>query len=1315
MSPEGGFYYDGVKSIEQDKDGFVWIAMDYELYRFDGFQYKKYYPYFASMSHTDKWVFRHVVSDALGRVFVNTDNGIYLYNATTDGFERVFDRVITLKVDKRNNIWVWYNNLWSILNVDAGTLDTPSFESDSVSYVNSIFCLHNNDLYVFSGLKVYRYNYVKNEFIFCFKIPVEGDYVRSAQAHQGKLWLYMNKHGLCKIDLSTFHTENQFDILSAQNDNTYRLFHIDKKGYIWIGTINGLYILDPETEKYSYYKHSETDPFSLPNNSIWTINEDRQRNIWIGTYSGALCYVNLDDSDAFKTFLPTNSKLSHTPVSTFAEDGKYVWIGTEGGGINRMNKSTGEFQLFTSQQGLSSNNVKSLLIDQNQNLWASMFMGGLLFWETGKDKKTTYNHLAGQANSLRLNNVRKSILEGDSGIWVAYQYNKPEISYFSYQEKSFTHFKLDSLAVNSFIFDILKQGERFLWAVSHEMLYRLDIVTRKVDKAQPNDSTYRGLYTLCADDSGNIWIGTIGNGLMKFDPNTFQFVLIKDLLPNSIYSIYSICYDEGNIWMGTDNGLYCYNIDENDLLRFDASEGTQGQVYYPLATMKGKNGKLYFGGTKGFTIVDPRKISRNKYKPKVMISNFYIDHKSSNLPGYSCQDSVAEIILNYDQTNFGFQFSSDNYHIPQKNLFKYRLKGYDNRWMETDASNRTAMYSKVPAGTYYFEVYAANNDGVWGDIPKVIKIKRKPAPWLSWPAYIGYFLLFAVVLYMIYRYYHDKKKLEMQLYLDHVEKDKKEQIHQSQLRFFTNISHDFRTPLSLILAAVDKLKQEGLKDYYYRILNGNAQRLLNLVNELMQFRTIENGKMKLEVSPVDVNQVVSTLTSDFKDYARQQEIHYQVQLDPELTDLIYLDKSVFEKILMNLINNAFKYTGKNGEITIETYNQGKTFKSNYKSSFTVNADAELNAYFSVVIRDTGIGISEKSIENVFERFYKVNTQNTEAHLGTGIGLALVKSLVLLHKGSITLYSEREVGTDIEVRLPLDPAVYGETEIQVGQIDETEEQVPDQDQNSVAEVQEIFRRNKKRILIVEDNTDLLKLIADYISIDYEVAEAQDGVEATEKLSEMEIDLIISDIMMPRKDGITFCQEVKANMETSHIPVILLTAKTGTESQIEGAYAGADIYFEKPIDLSLLLLSVNNMFEHQRKLKEYYSKNFYVDSPELSANEQDNKFLKQLIDIIDKNMDQPTLDVTYIASELSMSRSKLYTKIKALTDKSIIEFILNYKLKRAARFIIEEDVSMRQIMERIGIESQAYFTNAFKKEFGETPTSFASKYRSKNKKK
>jgi signal transduction histidine kinase/DNA-binding response OmpR family regulator/streptogramin lyase len=1312
VSPEGGLCSDGVSDICQDQDGFIWILMDIDLYRFDGYQYKRYYSRFTELNPRKEWIFRSIVADSSGRFFVNTNNGLYVYDKTSDTFycawAEAFERV---EIDTRNRIWVNQDASWHLLDVNRQTLTASLYNGESS--MAPVLCLDDNDIYVFgNGGEIYRYNDSKNEFTFSMRLPENNTRVISAKACKGKLWALVQEHGLYKIDLSTRTVEDRFDFFQKQDDTSVRSLYIDKKGDIWLGTINGVYVFDPQKQTYKHYIHSAHDCFSLPNNSIWTINEDRQRNIWIGAYSGKVCYVNLDEKMPFTTYFHREHGLNHKTVSAFAEDDRYLWIGTEGGGVNCLDKQSGQFTYYThrkNRNSLSFNNIKSLLVDKQRNLWVAMYIGGLDCYNPATGQ---FRHFARNASepaqddsqSLLYNNIRKIVLEADSGLWIAYQHKKLVVSFYSFRNKNFTHYHFNDGNKDFYIFDMLRGRDDQLWILSNEKLYLMDVKSRSIREVLKDNPVFMNFHTFCLDDSGCLWIGTLGNGLAGYRPDTGNYFFCNDLLEYGASSIYNICNDDkGNIWLGTDNGLICYNTATGTFSRYTENDGAQGRVYYPLASLKGMNGKLYVGGTNGFTVIKPQEVSHNTYQPRIIIADFFIDNASSRVTFFAGDSSRLEkvIRLDHNQTNFGFMLSSDNYLMSEKNRFKYRLRNYDDRWIEVDAFNRTALYSKAPPGVYYFEALASNNDGVWSATPTVVKILRKPAPWLSAPAYTLYGVIVLSVLFIIIRYYRAKRKLEFRLCLEKIEKNKKEEIHQSQLRFFTDISHDFRTPLSLISATLYRLRNEGLKEYYYNLLNSNTQRLLNLLNELMDFRTVENGKMHLELQEVAINAFVDKIASDFREYAGQRRIDFQIRLNEQLAT-VYIDRNKVEKIIMNLLNNAFKYTKEGGAVSIELH-AGHSFQSDYTANYVIKGDDCPVNEFSVVIRDTGAGISKELITNVFERFYKTDTASADPQLGNGIGLALVKSFVLLHKGVLTIASEKNRGTDIEVSFSLDKSTYDDADF--SSLPEDVHQ-----QLNKSGIEHVLKNDKKRILLAEDNNDLRRLIAAFLSEEYEVVQAEDGQIASRLLSERVIELIISDIMMPEKDGIAFCSETKNNIETSHIPFILLTAKTGIESKIEGAGSGADIYLEKPIDFNLLKLTIQNVFNQQQQLKEYYAKNYFVDTAGLSSNEKDNKFLKNFVHIIEANIDQPDLDVNYIASELSMSRSKLYNKIKMMTGKSIVEFVLSQRLRKAARLIIEKDLSMRQVMDEVGIESQAYFTNAFKKEFGETPSAFAAKHKS-----
>lgn len=1320
FSPNGGFYYDGVKTVAQDHDGFVWVLMDYDIFRFDGYQYKRYYSHFEEWKNASNWLFNDMVVDQNNNFYIATNDGLYRYVREIDSFEQLTkDPIEKIYTDTKGNLWVNSKGKIGLFDRQNQEIIYPKYEDKALSYFRTLMATDSQELYLITNFgKLFRYDYSKFEIILSQtqKTDIEGlGFVEAAKISKGKLWVAIKNKGLFKVDLATFKVEEKYNNI-LDDGNFIRNILIDKNESVWLATMNGLYVLDKQTKEFSHFKHIQGDSSTLTNNSVWTINEDLQRNIWIGTYSGGLCYVNLEESTPFKTYKSELGQLNHSPVSSFAENDNYLWIGTEGGGVNRLNKHTRKFDYLLhseSKNSLSYNNVKSLVLDQQENLWIATFKGGIDRYNTRSSVFTHFKHdPSKRESSLLSNDIRKIVEEGNRGLWIAYQTNNTKISYLSYSDLSITHYVLNESDNRYYIFDMLRDRSNNLWILTHQKLMRMNVDTHKSEEVVIGDSLVVSGQSFGMDTSGNLWIGTVGKGLVEYNTHTGEYTTHTEILDYNASSIYGVCYDgDGILWLGTNNGLFKYNILTKEYARYDEYDRTQGTIYYPLSVYRGENEMIYFGGTNGFTAIDKNKISANTYLPHVFITDFLIDNKSMQSTDLFMNKQNV-ITLDHNQTNFGFRFSSDNFLMPEKNRFKYRLVGYDDNWILADASTRMAAYSKVPAGKYTFEILACNNDGLWNETPLRIEIRRKPAPWLSLPAYLIYFLLILAVLYAIYYYYRGKRNLQLQLYLEGIEKNKRDEIHESQLRFFTNISHDFRTPLSLIIGVVEKLRTEGLKEYYYRILNGNSQRLLNLVNELMDFRAVENGKMNLEVEDVDVNKFVADIAESFTDFAAEHKVNFSVVPSTTIPSKLFIDKYVMEKVLMNLLNNAFKYTEKKGSVSVEIYDSSEQFKSTFVNSYTVSDKVKAcDRYFSIVIRDTGVGISKESIESVFDRFYKVRTVNFDSHLGTGIGLALVRSLTLLHKGYITIYSEREKGTDIQVCFPLDKSCYSKGEIKVyldekDADDRSQEEVLDENYKLPDEETEgMAKSHKYRLLLAEDNEDLRKLIKDSLSDYYDVIEAENGDHASKILAVNEVDVIISDIMMPIKDGVAFCAEVKDNIDTSHIPFIMLSAKTSLESKIEGVDSGADLYFEKPVDFQLLRLTLDNIFKQRDLLRDYYAKNYFAESSELSMNERDNDFLKEFISIIEENIDKSDMDVNYIASRLSMSRSKLYNKVKGITGKSIVEFILNYRLRKAARLIIEEDLTMREVMVYIGIESQPYFTNAFKKEFGKTPTQFA----------
>lgn len=1320
FSPEGGLYFDGIKSIKQDADGFIWLALDNYVYRFDGYRFEKYDARFDKGTVDQQWIFHFFEVDRSGRLFLTTNNGLFAYDHRKDAFTMLLNTDASLiQNDMFGNLWVKTDCI-GIFDTEKKQFSKIESETGLITNAQTISSC-GPELYVgtYSG-EIFRFDYRSGKFRLFYSFP-EKYTIADIKRFGDDLWVLTRGDGLFRIDAKSAERNKKIGFFCVQDNERVpaKTLYIDKSGSLWVATQRGLYIIHPDDDRFSHYSHSFFDPGSLPNSSVWTIVEDRRGNLWFGTYSGGLCYLDFEHKDNFNAFMPHEGGLNHNVVSGFAEDDDYLWIATEGGGINRMEKAGGKFSYYNRGPGnsLMYDNVKSLLPDKHKNLWIAMYRGGLDCLNTRTGMFKHYPVKTDNSDGLLIRDLRKIISESDSGLWIAYQIKQLGISFFSYKTDSFTHITLDP--EKEYIYDICRGMNDDLWAVSRNGLFRTDVRTHTTEKI-PLDGNIKQQSVYAASD-GNIWIGTLGSGLAKYDIATRRFSYFDEMLKFGASSVFSICEDDNRLlWLGTDNGIFRYDAKNNLFTKFDKDDGVHGARNYPLACMKGKDGKLYFGGTTGFTVFDPRNIVPDGFAPRAVITNIRLDNAlvkpdSEGAPVPQAAPAVQKLTFGYLQSNFGFEFSSDNYSAPEKTRFRYRLQGYDDRWTETDASRRYVDYSKVPPGNYIFEVEASKNDGSWSNSSTTIKIRRKPAPWNSLGAYILYFVVFAMLFAGAFFYYDERKKMKMSRYLESIEMKRREEIHQERLRFFTNVSHDFRAPLTLMSVALESLKDDKINVRYYKILKSNTDRLMDLVNELMDFRTVEDGKMKLHIVSASFNDCVYNAAKDFQDYAFQQHIDLKIIQDASLSVAKNFDERIVEKIVMNLINNALKHTEQGGTISAETLSDYRRFVSEYGYSYSVGEKPDSGNSFALVVRDSGIGISSASLEKIFERYYQIETLNTRQHLGSGIGLALVKNLVLLHRGMITIFSERYKGTDILVVLP---NIADQTERKVRIFDrktgkstpadnlQLDIQEPDnQPDENRSNLENKSTRGNERILVVEDNNDLRNMIVGYLSRQYDILEAPNGMKASEIAASNKIDLIVCDIMMPMKDGISFCREIKNNPDTSHIPFIVLTAKTGAEIRIEGVKSGADIYIEKPFDLQFLSLTIRNIFEQQKNLKKHYAQNFFADEKMIDAEDDDKSFMQSLINIIEAHIDRSGTEVNHIAAALSMSRSKLYLKVKTITGKSVVEFVRDYKIRKAAQLLTEGDHSIREVMDRLGFESQSYFTRMFKEEFGCTPFVFA----------
>jgi signal transduction histidine kinase/ligand-binding sensor domain-containing protein/DNA-binding NarL/FixJ family response regulator len=1137
----------------------------------------------------------------------------------------------------------------------------------------------------------------------------------------GNLWIATAANGLYLFnpvskDFKRFrHIEKDPNSLAG---NLIRSLLYDKKGNLWVGSINGgLDLYNSSSNSFFHFQNQPNDPFSLSQRTSSALFEDNQGNLWVGTHRGG---VNLyaSNTEKFRLYQQEQNvnSLSYNDVKAFCEDSQgNIWIGTDGGGLNLFDVNKNSFHDYKydpfNKKSIGSNEVLHVLEDSKGNLWVGTWGGGLNLLNRSSCNFIRYLNNPSNKNSISSNYIQKIFEDSKKNLWIATYYGG--LNLFDRKTKQFKRIVADeeqrtSLFGNNVI-SINEDKTGNIWIGTDDGgLNCLNAATKSFTHYFNNEEKLPDLRILFVDSKGRVWVGQAG--LYLFDPAKNSFSLYTDKGGLSTEFIKGITEDKnGNFWIATSNGLTQFNPKTYAYKKYNTADGLQGLEFEANAYLKTRTGQMFFGGINGFNSFYPENINVNKFVPPVYITDFQLFNQKVN-PGEKDSPlkndiSVTNTIkLSYTQSTFSFGFAALNFTASQNNQYAYRLENLDKNWNYV-GNERKASYTNLAPGKYVFRVKASNNDGIWNEEGRSVVVIITPPFWATW-----WFKTFVLMLLTagIILFYQFRRKLEIRK----MEEKKREEMHQVQLQFFTNISHEFRTPLSLILGPLEKLQREDTRftfSHYYKIIARNAHRLMGLINELMDFRKVEAGVLKLNVMPGNLEVFLNEIYEEFSDLAQQQNIKFSVTVPQALTE-VWFDRQVLEKIIINLVSNSFKYTADGGTITVNTFQSLNDFRPSFANELILKNEYQGKKYIYVKVADNGIGISKESIAHLFERYYKIS----ESHLGSGIGLAFVKSLTFLHKGSIFVYSERNKGTEIIIAIPVSKEDYDKKEKWINNNQERGPRLESiynkyehhffaPETNEQAEVAK-SHQPKPHILVVDDNGELRSFLKESLSQHYHITEASDGHEGINKAKDEFPDLIISDVMMPKVNGIDFCKTIKGNIETSHIPFLMLTAREALESKIEGTQSGADYYFSKPLSMDLLLLTIRNIFNQKQKLKERYSKDYHAEAKDLVHSAKDKEFIEELLGIIDSQLTNPDMDVDYICSKIGMSRTKLYQKLKGITAQSIGEFTRSVRLRKAVEIMTHEDVSLTDVMYRVGIQTQSYFTKAFKKEFGKTPTQF-----------
>lgn len=1341
-----GLSQNTVLCLLQDRYGLIWIGTEDGLNRFDGYEFVNY-----KHDNTDPQSISHnqvnaLLEDATGNIWVGTSKGLNIFQRDTETFRKVVhaddksdesNYISSIYKDKSGDLWI--GTLSDLKHYHARTETLNSYRVSSEKHstatrVNCIFGDKDGILWVSIGNDIKRFDPAAKKFM---PLPaslesnqiLRNSFTRTIrQDNLGRIWMGTESSGVFIFD-GEQNTVKQLRHNPASDNslpiNVIRELHMADDNEVWIGTRNGLSIYNFATDTYKNYVNDIYDPQSLSHNSVRTILHDGAGNTWIGTYAGGLNLVT-PSSNMFSKIgeqIGTRPGLSYRVVSTIlntADDA--LWIGTEGGGLNYANSTLSHFSklpFFENGTDIAGNTVKSLLSD-GQQLWIGTLRG---LWHLDKNTGKLTNYPVPEKKGVySLEKTKAGIWMGTNGAGVILRKPDGSLTIFKHEANNTASISGNSITK-------IQQDERGnLWIGTDRGLNYYDGRTFKryhYDEGNRFSLSNSSVLSIFIDSKKRIWIGTKGGGLNLFESTSEKFyqLSVKEGLANDVIQAIQED-DDGNLWVSSNKGLSKISF-SNTLLPFGqdgyaisnyfVEDGLQGNQFLTGASNKNNKGELFFGGINGITYFAPKDIQRNDHTPAVVFTDFLIRNRpitigGENSPLKKAINETQEITLTHDQAFITIKFAGLNYTNPTKNQYAYKLKGLanDDEWHFV-GNQRTATYTNLGAGHYVFMVKAANNDGVWNEEVKALHIKVLPPWWKTWWAFLIYGLIVAALLYLYYYYSLRTAKLKNELVYEHLIREKDQDLYQRKLNFYTNISHEIKTPLTLMLAPIEKLLELNMGNNRVQnqlmLMKRNGDRLIRLINQLLDFRKFESGKMQLQAAEGNIVEFIKETVLAFESYAQHLDVKLNV-VSERKNVRIWFDRDKFEKILYNLLSNALKFTHKGGHITVHV-----------KEESEGKLPGE-NDFAQIEVVDNGSGIPAQYISHIFNQFEHHDEQGTNIS-GSGIGLAFTKALVELHHGKITVSSrertaEEDGCTCFSITMPTGRAHLQESEIITDDLDNEnidryhEQQSIAKSVVSLEKKREIFLQNNDGtspvMLIVEDNDEVMELLATHFADKFTVYRAANGQEGLEKAIELIPDIVISDVMMPLMSGTTLCSTLKNDNRTSHIPVILLTARAPIIYKIEGLETGADDYITKPFSINVLEARVWNLLEIRQKLRERYKKEVTLQPRNIAITSQDEVFLEKVMNFIEVNLAEPTLNVEELGKEVSMSRITLYRKIKALTNQTTIEFIRSVRLKRAAQLLETQSYNVSEVAYMVGFTDIDYFRKCFKEQFKATPKEF-----------
>lgn len=1325
---ENGLSSTKISCITQDEKGFIWIGTEDGLNKFDGYRFAVYK---RTPNDSLSLVSDHITAlyrDSQQRLWVGTIDGLQYYDPDNEGFIRASlnqpdyvirnNQCIAIMEDSRGGLWFTASGLGVLYydrDKDESHLYTPSHTQANTTLCgihircmtedkqgNIFFGSQDNGISVydpanktFKNFNTHNSNLPGNS-IFALYTLENGDILISSLGGGLAIYDHEKKEVITYPGLfTTLATQHMFCAIE------------DRRGNLLAGTEgNGLMLFDRQHKRFEQHPAFREKYQEIGDTKVHVLYEDKYGYIWAGMNNKGLCVIRQNENGftSYRRIANNPNSLSYGHVMGITTDkNKEVWIATDGGGLNRYNPATGIYTHYRHKahdpRSITDNAVVTVYCDSKNRIWAGTYVGGLCLFDRQSETFTSYRTKDG----LQSDFIKSIIEDKDGNLWIGTCGGG--LHHFDVENKTFRNFRQSEQPglINDHITRLYLDSQGYLWIGSYFGLSLMNTVSESFTAYGPQQGLSDvSVYAITEDSNGTVWIGTQG-GLNRYDPQTDRFITVTPTVHNYNRVINGIVPDGDLLWLSTNNGIFAYYPANNTARHYTTYDGLQGNEFLLSSYYKSPEGEIFFGGTDGCNSFYPENIKSTIISPKVYFTTLRIFNQEVNInEAFNGRvilpqnlSVCKEITLQHDEMNFTIEFTAPDTPWPTATFYACKMEGFDHDWITYDHTRRYVTYTNLNPGTYTLLAKASNDTETWGKEFTALTIIVPPPLWATWWAILIYILFGCMVVFFVVRFLIIRFREKEELRLERLKVKQQEEVNQEKMQFFTNISHEFQTPLTLIIGPLERLLQsekDPEKLQTLQMMLRNAERLFRLINQILELRKVEQRKVRLQVHSLELISFASRILGSFTALAEKKSIaltytwgndHIPVWYDPDMLD----------KCLYNILSNAFKYTPEGGRIEVD-----------------IRRDEE--GYVYIRISDTGIGMNPDTVGKLFERFYQADSKSFS---GTGIGLNLTKSIIDLHGGDITVESSEGEGSTFCISIPpgnsqFTPEELSEMPYKQESLFHTIDLPPSEKEEETMITDEQAGKDESQytLLLVEDDEDMRNHIRKELENNYAIIEAINGKDGLAKARKFMPDLIITDVMMPEMSGIELCRILKTEMETSHIPVIILTAQGDMEHRIEGLETGADSYIPKPFHAKHLKIRIAKLIELRQNMKERFSKSLNMEAQEVTLTSTDERLLQQVIDYIRTHIEDSDMSVEAMSKELGISRTHLHRKLKALTGQSPIDFIKVIRMKQAAYLLTTGKLTISEVGYKVGFNSPSYFSSCFNTHFGMSPTQYIEQY-------